>query len=124
MSDKLNGGVRITLSPVQVQDVLRAASSSGTPALGALVSGGLVSGALSAQAVSAGESDPCLSRSLLRGLLILTRFQATGAERGIVEIAKELGMSASTAHRYAQTLVRVGLLERCPTTRKYRRPDC
>ena len=32
-------------------------------------------------------------------------------------------MSPSTAHRYALTLVEVGLLERCPRTRKYRLPQ-
>ena len=68
------------------------------------------------------ETDPRLSRSLLRGLSILTRFDPATPERGIVELAGELGMSPSTTHRYAQTLVRLGLLERCPTTRKYRLP--
>ena len=67
--------------------------------------------------------DPRLSRSLLRGLSLLTGFGPDGAERGIVELAQELGMSASTAHRYAVTLVELGLLERCPRTRKYRLPD-
>ena len=66
--------------------------------------------------------DPRLSRSLLRGLSLLTGFGPDGAERGIVELADELGMSASTAHRYALTLVELGLLERCPRTRKYRLP--
>jgi DNA-binding IclR family transcriptional regulator len=31
-------------------------------------------------------------------------------------------MSPSTTHRYALTLVELGLLERCPDTRKYRLP--
>jgi hypothetical protein len=66
--------------------------------------------------------DPRLSRSLLRGLSLLAGFGPDGAERGIVELADELGMSASTAHRYALTLVELGLLERCPSTRKYRLP--
>lgn len=67
-------------------------------------------------------NDPRFSRSLLRGLSMLTRLAADGAERGIVELAGDLGMSPSTAHRYALTLVELGLLERCPTTRKYRLP--
>jgi DNA-binding MarR family transcriptional regulator len=66
--------------------------------------------------------DPRLSRSLLRGFSILTRFGPDGGARGIVELAGDLGMSPSTAHRYASTLVQLGLLERCPTTRKYRLP--
>jgi DNA-binding IclR family transcriptional regulator len=66
--------------------------------------------------------DHRLSRSLVRGLSLLTCFGADGAERGIVELAGDLDMSPSTAHRYALTLVELGLLERCPTTRKYRLP--
>jgi DNA-binding MarR family transcriptional regulator len=64
--------------------------------------------------------NPRLSRSLLRGLSMLTCFGPDGRERGIVELARDLGMSPSTAHRYALTLVELGLLERCPKTRKYR----
>ena len=69
-----------------------------------------------------GAIDPRLSRSLLRGLSILTCFGPDGSPRGIVEIAEELGMSPSTTHRYALTLVELGLLERSPTTRKYSLP--
>jgi hypothetical protein len=69
-----------------------------------------------------GTVDPRLSRSLLRGLSILTCFGPDGDARGIVEIAEELGMSPSTTHRYALTLVELGLLERHPHTRKYRLP--
>ena len=66
--------------------------------------------------------DPRLSRSLLRGFSLLAGFWPDGGERGIVELANGLGMSPSTAHRYALTLVELGLLERCPRTRKYRLP--
>ena len=69
-----------------------------------------------------GASDPRLSRSLLRGLSLLTCFGHDGAARGIVELAHDAGMSPSTAHRYASTLVELGLLERDPKTRKYRLP--
>ena len=68
------------------------------------------------------EADPRMSRSLMRGLSLLTRFGPYCSERGIVELSRELGMSPSTAHRYASTLVELGLLERSPTTRKYRLP--
>jgi DNA-binding IclR family transcriptional regulator len=67
-------------------------------------------------------TDARLSRSLLRGLSLLTGFGPDGEQRGIVELADDLGMSPSTAHRYALTLVELGLLERCPRTRKYRLP--
>jgi hypothetical protein len=68
------------------------------------------------------SGDTRLSRSLLRGLSILTCFRPGFEERGILELAGELGMSASTTHRYVMTLVELGLLERCPRSRKYRLP--
>ena len=69
---------------------------------------------------SAPAADPRVSRSLVRGLSILARMQRDGRERGIVELARELGMSPSTAYRYAHTLVVLGLLERSPSTHRYR----
>jgi DNA-binding IclR family transcriptional regulator len=59
---------------------------------------------------------------LLRGLSLLTCFDADGGPRGIVDMAKSLDMSPSSAHRYALTLVHLGLLERSPRTRKYSLP--
>jgi len=64
--------------------------------------------------------DARLSRSLLRGLSILTCFGPGKEERGIIELASELGMSPSTTHRYVATLVELGLLERSTRSRKYR----
>jgi hypothetical protein len=104
--------ISITLSATQVDEVVRAASNSRSPSVSALVGGYMPSDV----------SDPRLSRSLLRGLSILTSFGPDGKPRGIVELAGDLGMSPSTAHRYAYTLVELGLLERCPKTRKYRLP--
>ena len=132
--------ISVTLSPAQVDEVLRAASQSKAPSVSRLIAEALSSGASPiAAAQSEGmssedeapppagylpsdTSDRRLSRSLLRGLSILTCFGASGAERGIVELSRDLGMSASTAHRYAITLVELGLLERCPRSRKYRLP--
>ena len=104
--------ISITLSPAQVDAVVRAASHSRAPSVSALIGGYM----------PAETADPRLSRSLLRGLSILTCFGPDGGARGIVELARELDMSPSTAHRYAFTLVELGLLERCPKTRKYRLP--
>ena len=104
--------ISIILSPAQVDEIVRAASASRSPSVSALVGGYMPSDV----------SDPRLSRSLLRGLSILTCFGPDGEARGIVELAGDLGMSPSTAHRYAYTLVELGLLERCPKTRKYRLP--
>ena len=64
--------------------------------------------------------DRRLSRSLLRGLMILASFPADGAARSVKELVEELDMGGSTTHRYISTLVAVGLLERDPVSREYR----
>jgi len=104
--------ISITLSPRQVRAVLDAASRPSAPSL---------FGSPLAGPDAVADGDPRLSRSLLRGLALLARFGPDAPERGIVELAGELGMSPSTAHRYALTLVEAGLLERVPRSRKYRR---
>jgi hypothetical protein len=131
--------ITITLSPAQVDVVVRAAAHGRAPSVSALVAESLAaartngarvdsrgatggSGAPGRGYLPSSSDDPRLSRSLLRGLSLLTGFGPDGAERGIVDLADELGMSPSTAHRYALTLVELGLLERCPRTRKYRLP--
>jgi IclR helix-turn-helix domain len=120
--------VSITLSRGQVEEVLRAASLSSLPSVSALIGAAIGDpsrdrAGLAARAKADGELfERRLSRSLLRGLSILTRFGPDNRERGIVELSRELGMSASTAHRYAVTLVELGLLERSPSSRKYRLP--
>jgi hypothetical protein len=120
--------ISVKLSPAQVDEVVRAASESRSPSILTIISNALAS---PQNGSSSGKSplgvhmpmeavDPRMSRSLLRGLSILTCFRSDGDTRGIVEIAEELSMSPSTTHRYALTLVELGLLERCPESRKYR----
>lgn len=62
-----------------------------------------------------------LSRSLLSGLLVLAAFPANRSFVGNAEMAAKLGMTLTTTHRYISTLLAVGLVERDPNTRKYRR---
>jgi hypothetical protein len=128
--------ISIKLSPAQVEEVVREASGNSGPSISTLITdtlsaplGGDVSdpeiatpGSRLKQSMPIGEVEPRLSRSLLRGLSILTCFTPDGRPRGVVEIAEELGMSPSTTHRYALTLVELGLLQRSPTTRKYSLP--
>jgi hypothetical protein len=140
MTDAEPKPISIALSPAQVDAVVRAATQTRAPGVsllignvlrapggGELAHAGSVAGADGED--TAGEngydedSDPRMSRSLMRGLSLLTRFGPDGSERGIVELSRELGMSPSTAHRYASTLVELGLLERSPRTRKYRLPS-
>jgi hypothetical protein len=125
--------ISITLSPAQVDQVVRAAARGTTPGFSSLISSRLARGqaADGAPDDTAGDGDSGggflpvsdearLSRSLLRGLSILTCFGSENKERGILEMASQLGMSPSTTHRYVTTLVELGLLERSPRTRKYR----
>ncbi|HLB21953.1 MAG TPA: helix-turn-helix domain-containing protein [Solirubrobacteraceae bacterium] len=140
MSKREQAAVTIALSPAQVDAVVRAAAPGGAPSIAATIASSLArprstgdergNGAsrrahgagVSAELFSREIDDPRLSRSLLRGFSLLAGFGSDGDERGIVELANDLGMSPSTAHRYALTLVELGLLERCPKTRKYRLP--
>jgi IclR family pca regulon transcriptional regulator len=57
------------------------------------------------------EDSPSISKSLVRGLAILTCFTAEHPLLGISEIAAQLRGSRSTTHRYACTLVELGYLE-------------
>jgi IclR family pca regulon transcriptional regulator len=63
--------------------------------------------------------DPRLSRSLEYGIAILEAFSRERQALGIAEIADIVGISRSTTHRYAITLVALGYLEQDPK-RKYR----
>jgi Fic family protein len=129
--------ISVTLSPAQIDEVVRAAAPGGTMGFAALIS--VVLERLHRDGQQPGEpltddrltsaaryfpafDDRRLSRSLLRGLAILTCFGADGEPLGIVDIATQLQLSPSTAYRYVLTLVEVGLLEQCPKTRKYRLP--
>lgn len=60
------------------------------------------------------------SQSLERGLAILCAFRPDRPALGISELAVELGLSRSTAHRYVATLASLGFLNQDDSTRKYR----
>jgi hypothetical protein len=109
--------VVIELSPAQVDRVIRSAAEGGSMSV-------LLSGLRDVREVLAREprqmEDSRLSRSLLAGLLMLASFPTDGSYLGNAEIARMLDMNPSTTHRYVSTLVAVGLLERDPSTRRYR----
>ena len=134
--------ISITLSPAQIDEVVRAASKSRVPSVSTLLANALNAPpapkrrarSSTSRRARRGEQSrvrpyppiespgPKLSQSLLRGLSLLSCFHPDGAPRGLVELAKASGMGISTTHRYAATLVEIGLLERDPKTRKYRLP--
>jgi hypothetical protein len=109
--------VVIELSQSQVDRVIRSAAEGGSMSV-------LLSGLRDVREVLAREprqmEDSRLSRSLLAGLLMLASFPTDGSYLGNAEIARMLDMNPSTTHRYVSTLVAVGLLERDPSTRRYR----
>ncbi len=111
--------VMLTLSPAQIEQVLRAVTSGGRPAVGGVLTEEQLSSARE-QRYRALLGDRRLSRSLVAGLLVLTCFPAGGGELGIADLARRLDMRTSTIHRYVSTLLAAGLLERDPASRQYR----
>ncbi|HEX5308494.1 MAG TPA: helix-turn-helix domain-containing protein [Solirubrobacteraceae bacterium] len=120
-----NEMVSITLSPNQIDHIVRAALGAGAAPSVSSLGDGALSAASARQALSARyralQDNRRLSRSLLAGLLVLSCFSSEGRDLGIKDISEELELNTSTVHRYVVTLVAAGLLERDPETRRYRR---
>jgi hypothetical protein len=119
--------VRLELTNAQVEDVIRASTQAQGPSLSLLLSGlvteqTISEGSLEDRYTAELESGR-LSHSLFRGLLVLALFISGHEGRGVVEVARQLGLSPSTTHRYMTTLVAFGLLVQDPGTRKYRLPQ-
>jgi hypothetical protein len=135
MSKKKNVEITITLSPVQVEQVMRAAGQHRNGTVSNLLLAALDNAyqpppngdkkpnslqKATRQALEEALGDPQLSQSLLRGLAILASYGPERPWRAIIDLAQQLGMSPSTTHRYVKTLRAVGLLEQNPSTREYR----
>ncbi len=110
-------GISIELTRAQVGHVVRGASEE--EGVSGLLRRLSERGELASEYVELAES-PRLSRSLLLGLLVLACFPGDGASLAVSDVAARLSMSPSTTHRYITTLLRVGLLEQDPDTRRYR----
>jgi DNA-binding MarR family transcriptional regulator len=108
----------LTLSPGQVEQVLRASTREEAGLPGMLGADQLSE--IRERRYRALLDDRRLSRSLLAGLLVLTCFPPGGGELGIADLARRLDMRTSTIHRYVSTLLAAGLLERDPVSRQYR----
>jgi len=65
-------------------------------------------------------SSPGFSQSLERGLAVLSAFKPDRPVVGISDLARELGLTRSTTHRYVATLASLRYLEQDEATRKYR----
>jgi len=114
-------GITLELSPTQVRSVLREATGADglrellgeqTDDLRLAVAGVLADPEFDSQR---------MALSALKALSVLCAFAPRSTARGITEVADEVDMSHSTAFRYAQTLLAVGLLEQV-AGRKYRIP--
>jgi hypothetical protein len=110
--------VTITLTDGQVRQVVlettgRTSLASVLPEVGGLE-------ALRRVVLSLKDDATC-SRSTLRALLVLAAFPVDGSERELSDVARQLGLSPSTTHRYIGTWMLVGLLEQDPRSRRYRR---
>jgi hypothetical protein len=120
------GQVSLELTNAQVEGIVRSTVDARGPSLNLLLSGLIAEQAISESSLEERywvelESGR-LSHSLFRGLLILALFISGEEGRGVVEVARQLGLSPSTTHRYISTLVAFGLLVQDPSTRKYRLP--
>jgi IclR family transcriptional regulator, pca regulon regulatory protein len=60
------------------------------------------------------------SQSLERGLAVLSSFTPDRPALGVSELARMLGLTRSTTHRYVATLATLGYLHQDDATRKYR----
>ncbi len=120
------GSVSLELTTAQVEGIVRATAEARGPSLSLLLSGLIAEQAISESSLEerywAELESGRLSHSLFRGLLILALFISGEEGRGVVEVARQLGLSPSTTHRYISTLVAFGLLIQDPSTRKYRLP--
>lgn len=120
------GLVSLELTTAQVEAIVRATAEARGPSLSLLLSGLIAEQAISESSLEerywAELESGRLSHSLFRGLLILALFISGEEGRGVVEVARQLGLSPSTTHRYISTLVAFGLLIQDPSSRKYRLP--
>jgi hypothetical protein len=118
--------VFIELFPTQIDQIFRVLAESGVPSVTALLSGLMsdrpVSRVELEERYSSQLKDGALSRSLLRGFLVLACFLPVDTERGISELSDELELNISTIHRYVSTLVVIGVLEQNKATKKYALP--
>jgi hypothetical protein len=110
--------VTIALTDAQIAQVRRAAAGGGG-GLSALFAR-LEDVPAAARAIEARREGGGISQSTLRALLLLGAFPRDGTYLTLAEVAGRVGLSPSTAHRYAITWVAVGVLEQEPVRRRYR----
>jgi DNA-binding transcriptional ArsR family regulator len=108
--------IRITLSDAQVAEVVESATAGDSPAM-------LLRGLADPAAILEMTDNSRISRSLLRGFVVLAALPRDRTGIGVIQIASQIDASPSTTHRYLTTLVELGLVERDARSRRYRLSD-
>jgi IclR family pca regulon transcriptional regulator len=67
--------------------------------------------------IMTGSDSTGYSQSLERGLAVLSAFRTGRSLLGVSELAREVGLTRSTVHRYVATLTALGYLEQDSPTR-------
>lgn len=114
-----NSGLSIRLTKAQAAQLLRDASAQQTSAE---VVAGLDTPDELLAAARRLMDDERYSRSLARAMMVFASFPGNGQAQSVTDLAEQLSMSPSMVHRYIATFAEMGLLERDPASRKYRRP--
>lgn len=117
------GGERVvwlSLTDGQVREVLR--SSTGRPELEGMLSG-LGEFEQLQRIVAPLLEDRRYSSPTLRSLLVLAALPADGSKRSVKEVAQDVGLVHSNAHRILSAFTAVGLLSQDPRSRAYARPN-
>jgi DNA-binding transcriptional ArsR family regulator len=114
-----DSGLSITLTQAQAAQLLREASAQRKRA--EVLAGLVVPAELLASALRI-MHDERYSSSLARAMIVFAAFPGDGRARSVTDLADQLDMSASAVHRYVSTFAEMGLLERDPDSRTYRRP--
>jgi uncharacterized membrane protein len=111
----------VQLTESQVQEIIRAAGvSQGLRPLLEHLERLREGGGEDPQSPERALANPNLSQSFLLGLLVLCYLPSDGSYVANAELSEIVGVPTSTMHRYLSTLVAVGIVERHPSSRKYR----
>jgi hypothetical protein len=110
--------IAITLTDAQIEHVTREVLDAGSIAT-------LLADADTAQriheVIALLQDDSKYSRATLRALAVLAAFPDDGSLRELTSVAEEVELSPSTTHRYISTWLVLGVLDRDPDSRRYRR---